>query len=453
MIDVPEIANVEAEAALLGAMMINASIIDRVADGLTAPDFSEPMHGRIYSAIVGQHSLGKLANPVTLRPFFDADEDLKELGGPGYLARLTGSGAAVIGAFDFADQVREMAERRRLVAGLMSTIASASNFDVPMEDVVQDADNAIAAARQSGGDSGEHSAADCLDMVIAGFDEPLTGVLCGVIPSIDGLLGPLRPKDFIIGAGRPGMGKTATAVSYVLGAAERGHGCLFVSLEMGAEQLAERMAADLCLDEQIPYADIRDRKLTSQQRMAVCRARERIKQMPLQILDKHGLSISQVRTMVRRWVRRFEARGHKLELVVVDYIQLLRGSKGMDRYETVTEVSRSLKEIAKEHGIAVLGLAQLSREVEKRPDKRPQLSDLRESGQIEQDADSVLFFLRPEYYLHQIEPAPNDPKRMDWERSLQACRGGIEFICAKRRNGEAGNRTGQFFGRFQAVRG
>jgi replicative DNA helicase len=374
MMTAPEIQNIEAEAALLGALMMNAGLIDRIADGLAPSDFAEAVHGRIYSAIVSQHSAGKTANPVTLRPFFETDAEMKELGGPGYLAQLTGSGAAVVGAVDFARQIRELAQRRRLVEGLLATAAEVSNFETSLEELIEAGDDALSAARSYETGVGEHSAADCLGMVIDGFDEPVTGVLCGSIPSIDGLLGPLRPKDFIVGAGRPGMGKTAAALSYVLGAAQRGHGCLFFSLEMGAEQLAERMAADLCLDARIPYSAIKDRTLTSAQRMEVCRARDRIKALPLQILDKHGLTISQVRTMVRRWVRRFEARGQKLELVVIDYIQLVRGEKRMDRYETVSEVSRTLKEIAKEHGLTVLGLAQLSREVEKRNDKRPQLS-------------------------------------------------------------------------------
>jgi replicative DNA helicase len=249
------------------------------------------------------------------------------------------------------------------------------------------------------------------------------------------------------------MGKTACALSYALGAAARGHGVLFVSIEMGAEQLAERMAADLCLDSRIPYADIRDRRLTSQQRMEVCRARDRLAAMPLQVIDKGGLTIGRLRILVRRWCRRFEARGQKLELVIVDYLQLLRADRKMDRYETVTEISKSLKEMAKDNNLAVFALSQLSREVEKRPDKRPQLSDLRESGQVEQDADAVLFFLRPEYYLRTEEPAPNDPKHAEWQVALDKCQGRIELIAAKRRNGQTGSRVADFLGQFQAVRG
>lgn len=448
------LANVEAEAALLGAMMQAPNLIDPVADTLSADDFSEPLHGRIFSAIVGHHSAGKLATPVTLRPMFERDAAMEEVGGPGYLAQLTGSGAGIVGARDFANQVRELSQRRRFVEGLQQAIEAASACDTPLDDLAVLADSAASAVRDAGEGAGEYSAAEALGLVIDGFDKPVTGATCGVIPSIDVLLGPLRPTHFVIGAGRPGMGKTATAVSYALGAAQRGHGVLLISLEMGAEQLAERMAADLCLDKRISYESIRDRTLSIDEKREVCRAHARIAELPLQILDKQGLTIGQIRSIVRRWKRRFAARGQKLELVIIDYLQLVRPDrKAASAYEAVSEVSRTSKEIAKENDLCVFALAQLSRKVEERADKRPMLSDLRDSGQIEQDADAVLFFLRLEYYHRQAEPEPRDPKRPEWERGLDACQGVIEFICAKRRNGRAGSRFGHFHADFQAVRG
>lgn len=448
------ICNVEAEAALLGALMVGNKLIDPVAERLSAEHFFEGLHGRVFSCIVSLAAQGKAATPVTLRPYFEADEEMRELGGPAYLAQLTGSSASIIGVYDFADQIRDLAERRRFVAGLQAAIYAAGDFDVSLEDLSAQADAAISDIRDGAEDAGEYSGAEALGLVISGFDEKVTGARCGVIPSVDSLLGPMRPTHLVIGAGRPGMGKTATALSYALGAAERGHGVLFVSLEMDAEQLGERMAADLCLGQRIPYEAIRDRTLTPAQRMDVCRAQERLKALPLQILDKQGLTISRLRTLVRRWARRFEARGHKLELVIVDYLQLLRAdSKRMDRYEAVSEISRSLKEIAKEQRLAVFALAQLSRKVEERADRRPMLSDLRESGQIEQDADAVLFFLRQEYYLQSAEPDPGSAEHAKWQAALDKCQGRIEFICAKRRNGQAGSRVGDFLGTFQAVRG
>lgn len=445
-------SNVEAEAALLGAMMCEPKLIDPVADKLDSAHFFEPLHGRIFSSIVSLHSQGSRPTPVTLRPYFERDENMAQVGGPAYLAQLTGSGAGIIGAMSFADQVRELAERRAMVAGLREAADLAAECDEPLESAADLAEGALAQVRGIGDDSGDYSGADALDLVINSFDQPVTGALCGKVPAIDALLGPMRPTHLVIGAGRPGMGKTATAISYALGAAERGQGVLFVSLEMNAEQLAERMAADLCLEQRIPYECIRDRTLSAGQKREICRARERLADMPLQILDRQGLTIAKLRRLVRRYKRRFEARGQKLELVIVDYLQLMDGDSRNGRFEVVTEISRGLKGLAKSEQLAVFALSQLSRKVEERADKRPMLSDLRESGQIEQDADAVLFFLRLEYYVQQSEPDPDDAKRAAWESELASCQGLIEFICAKRRNGKAGSRLGRFHADFQAVR-
>lgn len=444
------ICNVDAEAAVIGAMLCEGRVIDAIVDVLKPEDFADPFLGQVYGLIAREQGLGRTASPVTIRPYLEELPAFTELGGMGWLAGLTGARANIVGAMESARQVADFAQRRRLIDGLREAISAASDYDKPIAKVIEEVDNAIAGARDPSEGGSEYSGAQCLDLVIDGFDEEVKGTKCGNILSIDTLLGPMRPNHLVIGAGRPGMGKTATAISYALGAAANGHGVLFISLEMGADQLAERMAADLCLEHSIPYSDIRDRKLTIEQKRHVCRARDRLANMPLQVVDKAGLSMSQLRTITRRWVRRFAARGQKLELVIVDYLQLMRG-KG-ERYEVVTEISRSLKELAKEHGLAVFALSQLSRKVEERGDKRPHLSDLRESGQIEQDADAVLFFLRDEYYLRLAEPAENDERRAKWEDALQKCQGRIEFICAKRRDGRIGSLKGEFFAHYQAVR-
>jgi replicative DNA helicase len=448
--------NVECEAALIGAMMCVDKLIDPVADRVQAAHFFEPLHGRIFDAIVSLHSSGKRATPVTLCPYFEGDTAMQELGGArNYLAQLTGSGAVVIGATDFADQIRELALRRAFIAQCEKAIeeASSPDPDKSLAGLAVLADDAASAVREAAEEGGEYSASEAIQGVIDQMDKPVIGARCGVIPSIDALLGPLRPTHLVIGAGRPGMGKTATALSYALGAAKRGHGVLFASLEMDAEQLAERMVADLCLERGVPYSAIRDRTLTHDQKREVCRAHAEIADLPLQILDKSGLTLAQLRRLVKRWKRRFEARGQKLEVVIVDYLQLMGGDASNGRFELVSEISRGLKALAKSEGLCVFALSQLSRKVEERADKRPCLADLRESGQIEQDADAVLFFLRMEYYLRQSEPQPNDPSRAKWESSLEGCRGLIEFICAKRRNGSSGTRMGQFHADNQAVRG
>jgi replicative DNA helicase len=450
----PIIANVEAEMGLIGALLCDAKVVDATADMLTPEDFSESLLGSMFSVIVREHSLGRPLNPVTLRPFFQDDAAFIELGGSRWLADLTGQSTNLIGARGFAQQIADLARRRRLVEGLQATIAAAADFENSVEVLAGEAEEAIAAATDDRTNGYERSAAECLDMVIEGFDEPLGGVLCSVIPSVDSLLGPIRPTHLVIGAGRPGMGKTASAVSYALGAAEQGHGVLFVSLEMSADQLAERMVADLCLDHRIPYDAITGRKLDMLQRREVCRARNKIADLPLEIVDRSSMTLVQLRALVRRWRRRFAARGVKLGLVVVDYLQLMSGDRRMDRIQVVSEISRGLKEIAKENALGVLALSQLSRKVEERTDKRPQLSDLRESGTIEQDADVVLFFLRDEYYLRQTgEPTFGDPGYEDWQKKLQVCEGRIEFIVAKKRHGTTGSKIGEFLGHFQAVRG
>jgi replicative DNA helicase len=447
------VANVEAELAVISAMLCEPSVIDRVADRLKAEHFADKFLGFVYGTILREFSLGRALNPVTLRPFLEKEPAFTDLGGWDWLAGLGASSVSALAATSSASQIIDMAQRRTLIEGLRETIIAANDYEQPVEKLIERADEVISSARDSEHGRGEYSAAECVQLVIDGFDTPVHGVTCGNILSIDSLLGPMRPTHLVIGAGRPGMGKTATAVSYSLGAASRGHGVLFVSVEMGGEELGERMAADLCLEHRIPYEKIRDRTLTPDQKREVCRAFARLKQLPLQVIDKPGVTITQLRTMVRRWARRYEARGHKLELVIVDYLQLMRADRKMDRYEAVTEISRSLKEIAKEHGVAVFALAQLSREVEKRPSKRPQLSDLRDSGQIEQDADAVLFFLRDEYYLKDTEPPEGHEDRAKWEKLMQAAQGRIEFICAKRRNGPSGSLKGEFLYHFQAVRG
>lgn len=444
--------NPEAEMAIIASLLFEASAIDVVADMLAPEDFGEQFLGHVYSLIVREQALGRPVNPITIRPFLQADPRFEEIGGNRWLAGMANSAIAIVALKSSVEQVREFAARRRLIEGLSEAVEQASDPDRDVEEAIAWADDAISSARDGGTSTGERSGADCIKSVIDAFDEPVTGVECGIIPSIDKLLGPMRPGHFVVGAGRPGMGKTATAISYALGAASEGHGVLFISLEMGAAELGERMAADMCAHIGIPYSRIRDRSLNADQKREICRAHERMLDMPLQIVDMSGLKISKLRALVKRWKRRFAARGHKLELVIVDYLQLMRPDRKADRYEAITEISQGLKETGKEHGVAVFALSQLSRAVEQRADKRPQLSDLRESGQIEQDADAVLFFLRDEYYLRLNEPT-DAAERVEWEAALAKCRGHIEFICAKRRNGATGSLTGEFRYEYQAVRG
>lgn len=445
--------NLEAEAALLGALMIDNSCIDLVADLIEASDFYAPVHQRIYATVVQFHSEGRLVTPVTIKGHFDDDPGLVELGGAAYLAQLTAVGDGLLGPTDFAVQIRNLARRRTIIEGLLLAAKDCMNEEVPIASVIDQADAAIAQDSRDGIDQ-KSASASLLELVDSFGREP-KGVLCGRIPNLDELHGLMEPKQLIIMAGRPGMGKSGVASSVALGAAIEGHGAMFVSLEMSRLQLAQRMAADLCYDSPhpVPYAAIVNNRLSHEDKQQIARAAGQIGQLPLDIIDTSGLTTARLAMLVRRQKRRLAARGITLGLVVIDYLQLLRPARRTNNiYEATSEVSKALKELAKSEDVAVLALTQLSREVEKREDKRPRLSDLRDSGQIEQDADSIIFLLRQEYYLQQQEPDEMAPDRLKWEEAMEIARGDIEFILAKRRNGTTGSAYGTFRGAYQAVR-
>jgi replicative DNA helicase len=452
------VKNVDSEATILGALMIENKLIDRVADRLSAEDFSEALFGRIYSAIVREASQGRTANPVTLKPYLHDDPALAEVGGVGFLAQLTGSTGAVVMLETCVQQVIDMAKRRKLIDGLTHAAMLAADMDASNEDVVSAADGALSSISDHGDGIVQVSAAKAFDEMLAAYEEQSYGVTSGgQIACLDEMLGPIRPHHLDILAGRPGMGKTSAALSYALGAASAGHGVLFISLEMNRLELMQRATSDAIFDGQsgIPYEAIRDGRFTSDNaRRRVYEAARIFRNMPLHLVDASSLTIGRLNMIVRRYKRRMEAAGQKLELVMVDYLQLLRPDFRTDNMNVaVSEVSRGLKAIAKQYDVGVLALAQLNRSVESRPDKRPMLSDLRDSGQIEQDADAVVFLYRDEYYLRQGKPPETDAKFVDWQMALDKCAGHIDFIVAKRRNGPSGSATGRFFGAYQAVRG
>ncbi|SNT05740.1 replicative DNA helicase [Sphingomonas laterariae] len=456
MNDRTALANVEAEAALLGALMMENALIDRAADIVQPADFAEPVHGRIYSLLIRERSLGRHANPVTLPPFLQDDPAIEALGGTGYLAQLTGSGASMLGAMDFARQIRDLAKRRRLVEGLDAAIGLASDLSATTEQIVDTADAAIVDAGATTDTMHQPSGADCIREMIDSMDDPASGILCNAIPSLDGLWGKLREKQLVIVAGRPGMGKSAMALSYAVGVARGGHGVLFVSLEMSSQELGGRLAADMCFNGRggVPYAAISNRNLTPDQRRMVARAHGEMSGLPMQVIDTGRITIGRLGMMIRRHKRRMAAHGVELKLVIVDYLQLVSAdTKGRSQYEAVSEVSRGLKAIAKDNDVVMMALAQLSREAEKRPDKRPLLSDLRDSGQIEQDADVAMFLFRQEYYLRKEQPEEGSAEWPAWRAALDACQNRIDFIVAKNRQGQEGIATGEFWGANQAVRG
>lgn len=448
-LETPQIANIEEEAALLGAMMRERSLIDTIADRVTSEHFHEALHGRIFDAILSLHGQGKTASPITLRPLFADDPAMKEVG-PSYLITIMGTtGAEVIGAKGFADDIRELALRRKLIDGLREAIVAANDPKITTAEIVSLAEESVAASAFDDSGARQLTAAECVSRVVDGLNDGEPGI-CSGIGSLDATLGPIRRRNLVIMGGRPGMGKSAVASSYALGAASRGHGTLFVSLEMSAEELGERMAADLCFDgdRQVPYAAITAARVSGEQGMEMARAADRIRDLPLSIIDIGSASLSRLNGLVRRHKRRMAAKGKRLELVIVDYLQLVNPDhREQTPYAAVSAVSRGLKALAKNHDVAVMALTQLSRKVEERVDKRPHMADLRDSGQIEQDADAIVFLFAAEYYLLQAEDSPEREEAIAKEAHK------IEFIVSKRRRGPGGVGIGRYYRQFQAVRG
>ncbi|MDB5679448.1 replicative DNA helicase [Sphingomonas bacterium] len=457
--------NVEAEAALLGAMMIDNRIADET-DRLTADHFFEPLHGRIFAAIKGLRERDMNATPVTLRPMFEADPAMKELGGPGYLARLTGSGAGMIGARQFAQQIYDLAMLRTLIEvgrGLVDKAMDTSKEVNPRGQIEAAEEELFKVAADGGSEAAVKTFGKAATQAVAMADRALNsgGKVSGIttgLTSMNAVMGGLQKSDLIILAGRPGMGKTALATNIAFNAAQRwmrdvedeiavqrriGAKVGFFSLEMSADQLATRILAEQAglSSHRLRLGDIKQHEMDK-----LVAASGELQDLPLLIDDTAGLTIGQLHTRVRRMQRRMNG---ELGLIVVDYLQLLQGSgrsSNDNRVQEISEISRGLKTLAKDLNVPVLALSQLSRAVEQREDKRPVLSDLRESGSIEQDADVVLFVYREDYYLAMSEPEHPTPtsaadvhtKHAVWSEKFAEHQGLAELIIAKQRHGSTG---------------
>jgi replicative DNA helicase len=457
--------NVEAEAALLGALMIDNRLAEDIQLKLRPDHFHEPVHGRIYEAILKLVDRNMIASPVTLRPMFEADEEMKELGGPAYLAQLTGSGAAIIGAKDFAGQVYDLALLRALIGVGREMVEQAldTSEDVDPRAQIELAESALyRVAEEGGGEGTVKTFAQATRLAVQMAEKALNtgGGLSGVTTGLDGLnakTGGLHHSDLLILAGRPGMGKTALATNIAFNAAQRlnrdledgiefdksvGAAVAFFSLEMSSDQLATRILAEAS---GISGENLRMGKISQTDFRNLARAAAELESLPLYIDDTPGLTIAALRTRARRLKRQ-----RNVGLIVVDYLQLLqgsgKGSSGDNRVQEISEISRGLKTLAKELNVPVIALSQLSRQVEQREDKRPQLSDLRESGSIEQDADIVMFVYREEYYIQSREPKRaadgDDAKIFDayaqWSQEMSRVEGLAELIVAKQRHGATG---------------
>ncbi|SNS77316.1 replicative DNA helicase [Sphingomonas laterariae] len=468
--------NVEAEAALLGALMIDNRLCEDVQVKLRAEHFYEPVHGRVYEAILKLVDRNMVANPVTLRPMFEADEAMKQLGGPGYLAQLTGSGAALIGARDFATQIYDLALLRELIGVGRHMVENALDTSeaVDPKSQIEAAEVALYRVAEEGGETGSvKSFGQATKVAVENAERALNsgGHVSGITTGLDTVnarMGGLHRSDLIILAGRPGMGKTSLATNIAFNAAIRrirdredgipdaksvGAGVAFFSLEMSADQLATRILSEQA---EISSQKLRMGDISHHDFRNLARAAAELESLPLYIDDTPGLTIAALRTRARRLKRQ---RG--IDMIIVDYLQLLQGSgnsRDGNRVQEISEISRGLKQLAKELHVPVIALSQLSRAVEQRENKRPQLSDLRESGSIEQDADIVWFVYREEYYINFEKPKEASIEAGDdagavsafdiWQKRMADAHGLAELVIAKNRHGATATVTMKFESKF-----
>ena len=457
--------NIEAEQQLLGAILTNNDVYDRIASLVKPEHFFDPVHQRIFERAAARIQKNALASPVTLKPFFEDDDGLKELGGPAYLVRLAGAAISSYAARDYAQMIYDLAVRRELIALGRDISAKAAKVEIhsePKEQIIEAEQRLYKLGEQGVAERGFQSflkaVTDAVNVANAAYqrDGGLAGVSTGLI-DLDKKLGGLHPSDLLILAGRPSMGKTSLATNIAFNIAKaykrgRTHdgsdGAVeggvvgFFSLEMSAEQLAARILSEAS---EVPSEQIRRGDMTEQEFRRFVEAAKSLESCPLYIDDTPALPISQVAARARRLKRT-----HGLDVLMIDYLQLLKGTgKGDNRVQEVSEITQGLKAIAKELNIPVIALSQLSRQVESREDKRPQLSDLRESGSIEQDADVVMFVYRDEYYKEREKPGDHElDKIAQWQVIMEQVRGKAEVIIGKQRHGPIGSVELSFEGRF-----
>jgi replicative DNA helicase len=457
--------SIEAEQQLLGAILTNNDIYDRVASIIGPKHFYDPVHARIFDIAAARIAKNTLASPVTLKAFMEDDEGLKELGGPSYLARLAGAAISAYAVRDYAQMIYDLSVRRDLIQLGRDISAKAATGDVasgPREQIVEAEQQLYALAEQGQVESGFQSflkaVTDAVNVANAAYqrDGGLAGVSTGLV-DMDKKLGGLHRSDLLILAGRPSMGKTSLATNIAFNIAKaykRGklhdgsEGAVnggvvgFFSLEMSAEQLAARILSEAS---EVPSEQIRRGDMTEGEFRRFVEAAKALEACPLYIDDTPALPIAQLAARARRLKRT-----HGLDVLMVDYLQLVRGTgRSENRVNEISEITMGLKAIAKELDIPVVALSQLSRQVESREDKRPQLSDLRESGSIEQDADVVMFVFREEYYLSREEPPAEElDKVAKWQERMERAHGKAEVVIGKQRHGPIGTVELSFEGRF-----
>lgn len=445
--------SIEAEQQLLGAVLTNNDLYDRVAAIIGAEHFYDPVHARIYEVAAARIAKNALASPVTLKSFLADDAGLAELGGAAYLVNLAGASISAFAVRDYAQMIYDLAIRRELIRLGRDISDKAARVDVasePKEQIVEAEQQLYQLSEQGQTESGFKSFLKAVTEAVNVTNEAyqrgggMAGIATG-LADLDKQLGGLHPSDLIILAGRPSMGKTSLATNIAFNVAKTykkgqrpdgtegavdGGVVGFFSLEMSAEQLAGRILAEAS---EISSHKIRQGDMTEAEFRRFVNAAKELEACPLYIDDTPALHIAQLAARARRLKRT-----HGLDLLVVDYLQLCRGL-AENRVNEIAEISMGLKAVAKELNIPVVALSQLSRQVENRDDKRPQLSDLRESGSIEQDADVVMFVFREEYYKEREKPGDHELDKMeDWKSAMERLHGKAEVIVGKQRHGPIG---------------
>ncbi len=448
-------SNIEAEQALLGSILVNNDIIDEISNTIESSTFYDPAHVKIYEVIQNLNSRGMIANPITLKTFFEKDNMLNEVGGTEYLVKLTRFSGSSKQAVDYAKIIHEMYLRRQLV--LISDTLSAETLDTNTkeknaEKIIEDTEKSLFDLAERGSFSQSflkfNQAVDqTIEMATMAMqnDQGIVGVPTG-LTELDKKLGGLHKSDLIIIAGRPSMGKTALATNIAYNASQNilsrqeRSSVAFFSLEMSSEQLSTRILSEQA---KIKSDDIRKGQVTEEEINRYIETSRNIYNLPLYIDETPAITIATLSNRARRIKRKFG-----LSLIVVDYIQLMRSStsKNDGRVQEISEITQGLKALAKELSVPVLALSQLSRAVEQRDDKQPQLADLRESGSIEQDADVVMFVYREAYYLERKQPKLGSVEHAEWQSKMNDVIGLADIILGKQRHGPTGTIKVEFEG-------
>ena len=446
--------NIEAEQAVIGSILVSNDIFDEISTIISSDNFYDPMHQKIFNAIHGLIFKGMLANPITLKNYFEDEKD--DLNIPEYLVKITKFSTSVRQAVEYSKIIYDMFVRRELIKISEQTMDNAklTELDSSGQTIIENTEKSLFDLAEKGSSNSnlvkfDEAMKQTIEMASAAYknDEGIVGVPTG-LRDLDDKLGGLHQSDLIIIAGRPSMGKTSLATNIAFNAAQKLQDSgkkstiAFFSLEMSSEQLSTRIISEQA---RISSNDIRRGRISDEQFDKFLETSKNIAELPLYIDETPAISIAAMSNRARRIKRLYG-----LDMIVVDYIQLMRGTtyNKDGRVQEISQITQGLKAIAKELGVPVVALSQLSRQVEQRDDHKPQLADLRESGSIEQDADVVMFVYREGYYLQRKEPREATVEHAEWQAKMNEVAHLAEIIIGKQRHGPIGKVTLEFEERF-----